>query len=301
VNNSDLVQSKARRGLYLSVVIGGLILILTFQWMSVSTAQSPETLANADASVVNQTQQQEDPAVNQVPRSDDIIAGFIYVVFIVLLLRTAAGTRNSRFLRHLAYSLFPIVMFRFGRFIYEWKLQGLPEAHATWDLIDIMLAVVNTYWLFLAWRLLSRYPSESVDRGFYTITTSVVGASAAILALIPKPSDQAMKVVLLLFDSVLACIALVLIGSTMVRKLTPWGMSPIHQKSLRALTLVFYLAWGFLQLFYTLFKNNQTYFSVLLMSGMGTLLMTVVYAALSLQDRYGTQLDENAKKEEHKE
>jgi hypothetical protein len=178
------------------------------------------------------------------------------------------------------------VAYRFGRFFYEWQPRHDADAQAAWDVVDIMLSLVGTYWLFLTWRLLSRYPRESVDRAFFTITTAIVGAGATILGMVGRPSPMMLDKLSFLFDGILACVGLVLIGVTMVAKLKPLRVRPVSAGLLRIGILAFYLAWGGLQPFYPLWKGSQVYLSSLLACAMGALLMTVVYCALSLEDRY---------------
>lgn len=287
-------------GKHLVTGLGSLLLIgiycLVFQLFALNRAGAesvPETVAYVDSSTV--TGQGEDAGSNmniKKPRLDDIIVAFIYMIFILLLFRTAYGTLNSRFLRHLAYAIFPGVVFRIGRFIYEWQLNIFSNAEIAWSTFDIMVSIVGTYWLFLAWRLITNYPNQSVDRAFFTISSSIVGAIAGILgvisSVIPVSSKNIIWVILFLIDSLLACIAFILIGTSIIRKLKPQNVSLLNQKTLKILVVVPYIVWGILQLPYPLgIKNSPTYLNCLFVSAVCSLLMTMIYTSLSLEDRFG--------------
>jgi hypothetical protein len=233
----------------------------------------------------------------------------------ILLLRTAAGTRPSRFLKHLAISIILNAMFRLASIVYL-LLKALMASHVQglgsgldnpviarialasmtldkiWHGTDITISFLSTLFLFVVWDLLRRYPHEAVSRSFFTLLTALFG-STSLLAVTISLIIFAEKIQAHLWDFLnimdvgSAAIVLSLVGWQLQTTLGP--VMKIKNRVLRAtlpwMTTFTYFIWGGVQPFYYWLRNLPWYSIFLLMSGFCATIMTIILCSQSLDEK----------------
>jgi len=229
----------------------------------------------------------------------------------ILLLRTAAGTVKSRFLRHLAISVILNVVYRLGSIAYlllkaELEFinggknpvdvrvaQFLPALNYTWHGIDIVISLLSSLFLFLAWDILRRYPEkEGTSRSLFTISTALFGSGSllavtmSLLALAEKVHAY-LWIFLNIVDVTCAAAVLLLIGWQLHQSLGPCMKTSnrVLRLVLLGMTTFTYFIWGILQLFYYLLRNTSWYSIMLFMFGLSATIMTIILCSQALEEK----------------
>lgn len=233
----------------------------------------------------------------------------------VLLIKTAVGTRKSRFLKYLAVSVFSNVAFRLGSIIYLLlkaalaslvldgvKPQGtaalayvssLNALESTWHSIDISMSLLSSVFLFAAWDLIRHYPHRTgVSRSFFGVLTALFG-SGSILTIAISGLDVAERIhkhlwgILDVIDVSAATLGLVLVGWQLHKTLGPLVKTPnrVLRATLSWTTAFLYIIWGVVQPLYLLLSPTPWYSVTLLMLGFGSTILTIILCSQALEER----------------
>jgi len=238
----------------------------------------------------------------------------IIIICVVLIRHTVRVSMHSRFLRCLAYSYIVTGCFYIGEVALPYFVAylgiTLPQTDITelkesviklmqvdymWDTIDSMLSIFSSFWMLAAWRLLQRYPKESIDRHFYTVLhtllLALVGPALVGVLLLqnPDPFQPSPRIPLfLVIDTLSAGVAIILFGFQLWRKMRPAEGKLLHHWTLLSVPiLVSFILWGTAQPFYIIFKGfplSHWYFGSLLILKLLCGLLSVIAASVALKE-----------------
>lgn len=242
----------------------------------------------------------------------------------ILLFRTAAGTRESRFLKYLGVSIALNVVFRLGSVVVYLLKAGLVSLAArqevspgdqqlaikatqamgtlvsTWHGIDITISLLCSWFLIMAWHLLRRYPNEGVDRSLHSTLTALFGTGMlgvlSFLLDLAEKVKQNLWLMLDVMDVAGATIGLLLVGWQLQKSLGPRmkSQSRILRMTLPWMTTFVYFIWGGLQPFYPWLKEWSWYSNLLLIAGVSGIIMTVILCSQSLEEKPEYRSDSGA-------
>lgn len=233
---------------------------------------------------------------------------------VILLIRTAAGTLHSRFLKHLAFSVALNVVFRLGSIIdlllkaglafitvghvqgasdpvAEPVTQALATLDSTWHGIDVTISLLGSWFLLTTWHLLKRYPNEGINRSLYTTLTAFFGlGSIGVLTDLLDIAERIQKhlwLILDLMDIAAVTLGLILVGWRLQKTLGPKMKTEngVMRETIPWATAFLYGVWGAVQPFYPWLKHFSGYSILLLMAGVGAIIMTVILCSLTLEER----------------
>ena len=261
----------------------------------------------------------------------------ILVVCIIIIRHTATVTQGARFMRCFMSSYAVTACFYAGAVLMpyflayianktstdcpvplnalESSLLKLREIDYMWNAIDSFLSLFSSFFLFMGWHLLKRYPDESIAREFYTalnmIFAAIVGPLLVGVLLISQPEIQTKPkgVVFLLVDTLVAGTAVCLFGWELWRKMRPVrlnrkrsGLQAFMQKYWHLLSLpipICYLLWGAAQPAYVYFHDKELshpYFGSLLVLKLLAGISVVIAASAALKERSEFESDVGVQK-----
>jgi hypothetical protein len=231
----------------------------------------------------------------------------------ILLARTASGTRNSRFLRHLALSialnaanvLVTIVYFllRAALAFYVSQVkpddtnlaiafsQALDKLSTAWGGISTIISLLSTVYLFMAWDLLRRYPNQGVSKSLFTTLAAFFGSGTLLaglinLLIIYEKVQKHLWLVLSYTDLVSSAAGVLLVGWQLQRSLGPKiKKNPVLKATVPGMTFIIYLIWGSAQLLHERFKVQLWYSILLFASSLGAIIMTIILCAFALEEK----------------
>jgi len=246
-----------------------------------------------------------------------LAVGFLALVLIygcaILLARTAAGTHNSRFLRHLAVAfslnatnaLVSIVYIllsaalaflaldtvRSGNSLPLSFSQGLNTLESTFKGISIMISLLSNVFLFATWDLLRRYPNQGVSKSLFTTLTTIFGSGSLLIVLInllvivERLQNEFWRI-LHIVDLVSSAAGLLLIGWQLQKTLGPrMAAKPVVRATLTWITFLTYLIWGASQLFHEWLRWFPWYAALLLTSALAGAIMTITLCSFALEEK----------------
>jgi hypothetical protein len=245
------------------------------------------------------------------------LGGLIFVLVsgcAILLFRTSAGLRNSRFLKHLAiafalnaagalesivYQLLRAALAFFAIDLFNSTHQlplsfheGLNLLNSTHHGLSVMISLLSNVFLFATWDLLRRFPSQGVRRSLYTALTTFFGSGSLLIVLIDfldvfKRVREHFWLIVDYTDLVSSALGILLIGWQLQKTLGPKIKKNIWKITLPWLTLMPYLIWGGAQLFHfhRLFRWNSGYVTVLLISSLCAAIMTIILCSHALDEK----------------
>ena len=251
--------------------------------------------------------------------SSHIALGIVTFVLIagcaILLARTAAVTLNSQFLRHLATSLtinavnvLVTIAFLLSKAALAFFVIGQvkpedPKAislailffqvlNSTWAGIGTIISLLSTVFLFMAWDLLRRYPSQSVSKSLFTTLAAFFGSGSLLFALINlliiyEKVQIHLGLVLYIIDLVSSAAGVLLVGWQLQKTLGPKmkTKSPVLKATLPWLTFIAYFIWGGSQLCHQWFKGFPWYSTLLFASSLGAIIMTIILCSYALEEK----------------
>lgn len=228
----------------------------------------------------------------------------------ILLLRTAAGLRKSRFLRHLAVSLFINVgtaIVSITHVLLRAKLASVVtnpaepsnEVVQIWNTlrsthagITTILSLLSTWYLFAAWNLLRRYPNEGVDRSLFTILTACFGTGGLLVVTINllnvfERTREHLWLVLKGIDLLSSAVGLLLIGWQFQKTLGPnmRTENAVYRAMIPFITFLAYSICGVSQLFHELLKEFSWYSTLLVTTTFGAIIMTIILCSQALEEK----------------
>jgi hypothetical protein len=212
----------------------------------------------------------------------DLLNLTVIIVFVILFLRTAAPSVNSRYLKHLAgayaliglFYLSSILLVQYKLILFfsaqgqEYQVDALfKELDKVGELIKLIFSSLSSCFLLLTWYLLRHYPKQGISRTFYgSVFTAYCIAIPAIIG-VAQVFEWQSVVVLNVTDSVFAFIGVLMVGFGLCQLI--W-----HQKELSGpvrdiatlLVAIAFLCWALPQ---PLYESHQGYvwFWVLLAIG----------------------------------
>lgn len=301
--------------------------------VAASQTQAPNTEPNTEPrrkEVIEEISKYRDKASEAYDTMWGLFHIAILLVCIVMIRHTATVTKGARFMRCFVSSYAVTACFYAGAVLMpyflaymanttpthgsvplkelESSLLKLREIDYMWDAIDSFLSLFSSFFLFMGWHLLKRYPDESIAREFYTVLNMVFAAVVAPLLvgvlLLRQPEVQAKPkgVIFLLVDTLVAGTAIALFGWELWRKMRPpksqgkrsrlqnflqkfwpWLSSPIP---------IFFLLWAVTQPAYVYFhdqKLSHPYFGSLLILKLLAGISVVIAASSALKERSAFQ------------
>lgn len=234
----------------------------------------------------------------------DLLHAVTIALTIALFLRTAAGTKGSRFLRHLAGAHGVTLAYYTGRVVVAWLIWVVThvdtgqntsmEARAQaglaitngWDTIDSVLSFFNSFWLFLVGDLLSKYPNEGIDRQRYGYLVTILGVIWAGLFVVAT-ANKVDRTAVLWLDAGVALAMIWYVGFELYR----FGARARYWRIwLPVVTGFGYFAWGALQIGYAYYSARsidppRVYWWLMLGSKLICGLLTVVLSAAVLEEK----------------
>ncbi len=237
----------------------------------------------------------------------DALAVMLIACAVLLLHRTASATMHSRFLRHIEYSFLVMILFRLGRVVVTglksllaFQYLGLDPSKTlsshdaaivwvmltnitnNWHAISMMVSFLASFWLFLAWWLLRRYPAEGIPRALYSTAVGVLGGLVALVAGIATTTGADTLFLLDFFDIAASVTVITLVGWEL-RKLEPKRGHP----ALSTIVFLFFMSWAILQVPIPYFRDKagDAFFLLLMFASFGSMLMTALYTSIVLKDR----------------
>jgi hypothetical protein len=232
----------------------------------------------------------------------------------ILLIRTAAGTLHSRFLKHLAVSVGLNVVFRLGSvvnllsravlaFLITTDMGPKQDSHVTsiarifvtvdsaWHGIDITISLLASWFLITTWYLLKHYPDEGVSRNLFTGIT--VGFGVGTLGVISHLLTIADKIKITIWQALdvldvgAAAISLALVGWQLHRTLEPRmkTKNAVLRATVPWATVFLYWIWAGAQVLYLWLTESSWYSIGLLMTGVSAIIMTIVLCSQTLEEK----------------
>jgi hypothetical protein len=245
-----------------------------------------------------------------------LAVGFLALVLTsgcsILLARTAAGTLNSRFLRHLAIAFaihaanvlvsiiyvllkaalafFALDMVKQGNPVPISISQGLNTMNSTFHGISIMNSLLSNVFLFAAWDLLRQYPNQGVSKSLFTILTTFFGSGSLLIVLINLLAifEKAQKhfwPILHAIDLVSSAVGILLVGWQLQKTLGSRITRPIWKATLPWMTFIAYLIWAGSQLVHQWLRWFSWYGALLLVSALGAAIMTIILCSYALEEK----------------
>lgn len=240
------------------------------------------------------------------------IVTFVLITgFAILLARTASGMLNSRFLRHLAtslainaagtfafvvfYSLTVALEFFKGKVIIsDPNTITFPQALNMVDSVGVvsgtMISLLSTAYLFMAWDLLRRYPSQGVKKSLFAAIVAIFGSGSLIVMLInlltiAEKVKEHLGQVITLIDLVSSAVGVLLVGWQLQKTLGPKIENPVLKMTLPWLTFMAYFVWGGGQLLHHWFKGVLWYAILLSASSLSAVIMTILLCSYALKEK----------------
>jgi hypothetical protein len=248
------------------------------------------------------------------------IAVVVTIGSAVLLIKTAVTKLKSRFLKHLAVSVFSNVAFRLGSIFYlllkavlaylvlqavEHKqptdalVKVLNALETTWRGIDITISLLSSVFLFAAWDLLRHYPNRvNVSQSLFGVLTAVFGTGSILTIVITGLSiaeriHEHLWQVLDCVDLLGATFGLIVVGWQLQKTL---GVLMTNQKRVLRATLpwataFFYFIWGIIQPLYHWLGDKSWYSVTLVILGFCSTILTIILCSLALEDKLENNME----------
>ena len=233
------------------------------------------------------------------------------IVGATLLLRIASATENSRFLRHLAvfYAFMAVgrlslvitmlVVDRVAIDVFlinpagptaeelKGALAAIARIETFGTFVDVILSFLTSFWMYLTWRILIRYPKEGIKKGDFTLAVAVFGPLLGFLAAVAVAWDVAMPMVIQWGDVIFSAVMLIIVGFELRRRIGK--AKQLKSAILRDIVFAAYVGWAVLQPMYWTLKTAGWYKITLLLSSFVAMLLTVIYAASELEEKEAFQ------------